>query len=217
MVEADGQAVVIDAGPDFRQQMLAAKVQSIDAILLTHEHNDHVIGLDDVRPFNFSMGRDMPIYGREHVLQDVKDRFGYAFQEGKYYGTPKMALMPIRNLEPFEINNLRVIPIEVLHGRLPILGFRIGDFGYITDAKSITDSEFEKLRGCEVLILNALREKEHVSHLSLDEALDWIAKLQPKTAYLTHLSHLMGPTSIWEQKLPPNVFPAQDNMKIELS
>ncbi len=215
LLKINEQHLVIDVGPDFRQQMLRAQVDHLDGILLTHEHNDHVVGLDDVRPFNFRSGKDMPIYARLSVQNDVKRRFPYVFSDNPYPGAPSVVFRDIEVDTPFQIGETIIIPIEALHGTLPVFGFRIGNFTYLTDIKTMSDQELEKLMGTELLVVNALHQKEHHSHLNLSQALGFIEKINPTRAYLTHLSHKMGLHQSVEQTLPPNVLIAYDNLEID--
>jgi phosphoribosyl 1,2-cyclic phosphate phosphodiesterase len=195
--------------------MLASRVTEISAILLTHEHNDHVIGLDDVRPFNFMQWRDMPVYGTRQVLDEVKLRFEYVFRkEDKYPGAPMIGLIEMDGVTPFFIEGISVIPIRVMHGKMPVLGFRFGDFTYITDAKTIDNQELEKVMGTKVLVLNALHHQWHHSHLNLEEALSWIEKIRPEKAFLTHMSHHMGLHEEVSKHLPEGVFLAYDGMVV---
>lgn len=206
--------LVVDAGPDFRQQMLRAQPGYVNGILLTHEHNDHVAGLDDVRAFNFMRMEDMPIYCHQRVGAQIKHRFAYAFAEHPYPGAPRFALQHIDKDQPFQIGSFYIVPIEFSHGNLPVLGFRIGDFTYLTDIKTISETELEKVRGTDTLIISALRRREHHSHLSLDEALALIRRIQPRKAYLTHLSHWMGKHADVEKELPPGVAIAYDDLQL---
>lgn len=215
LVQWEGLNLLVDCGPDFRMQMLNNKITRIDAILYTHEHNDHTAGLDDIRPFFFRQG-DIPVYAHQRVLTSLKKRFGYIFQtENKYPGAPNVAVNEIRN-QSFKFKNLNIIPVNAMHNRVQVFGFRFDDFVYLTDVKTIEKEEVEKLRGVKVLVLNALREEPHHSHLNLQEALDFIEELQPKRAYLTHISHLMGFHREVQEKLPENVFLAYDNLKITI-
>jgi phosphoribosyl 1,2-cyclic phosphate phosphodiesterase len=214
-IEVDGKSLVIDAGPDFRQQMLRERIHQLDAVVFTHEHKDHTAGLDDVRAYNFFQRKDMPVYGREQVLEQIKQEFAYAFAEIRYPGIPQINLNTITN-KPFEIEGVKLIPIEVLHFKLPVFGYRIGDFTYITDVNHISDEELQKVRGSKVLVLGALRKEKHLSHFSLSEALEVIAKVAPQKAYITHISHQMGLHSEVEEELPANVRLAYDGLKIEL-
>lgn len=215
LIEKNGKKIVIDCGPDFRQQMLRAKVSWIDAILITHEHNDHIIGLDDVRPFNFMKGRDMPIYLSQQVAEVLKQRFAYIFAKNPYPGAPMIQLNLISKSAPFQIAGIDIIPIEVMHGKLPVLGFRIDDFTYLTDVLSISEKELEKVRGTQTLVLSALHRKPHHSHLSLFEALELIQEIKPQKAYLTHLSHKMGKHEVVSKELPSNVEIAYDGLVIQ--
>lgn len=215
MIETEGNTFVIDAGPDFRTQMLRAKVKHLDAVILTHAHKDHIAGLDDVRAFNFIQKKAIDVYSREDVQTAIKNEFSYAFAVYKYPGVPEINLKTVENKE-FEINQIKIIPIEVKHMELKIFGYRIGNFTYITDCNYISDEEFEKIKGTEILVINALRRKKHVSHFTLDEAIDVIKKIQPKEAYLTHISHMMGLHEEVENELPSNIHLAYDGLTIEL-
>ncbi|MFL9832310.1 MBL fold metallo-hydrolase [Flavobacterium sp. ST-87] len=216
LIRWDNYSYVIDCGPDFRQQMLASDCQKVDGIIFTHEHADHTAGLDDIRPFNFKQG-EMPIYAHQRVLEDMKSRFGYVFETvNKYPGAPSVKTIEIVNNEPFAIGNKLAIPIDVLHGNLQVFGYRIDDFAYLTDVKTIADAEIEKLRNLKVLVVNALREERHFSHFNLQEALDFIALVKPEKAYLTHISHILGFHEEVQKRLPENVFLAYDNLEITL-
>lgn len=209
----DGTSIVVDTGPDFRQQMLNARIESLDAIIYTHEHKDHTAGLDDVRSFNFRQRKAMPVYGRKQVLEQLKREFAYVFAEIKYPGIPRLLLNEIEN-QAFDINNHPIIPVEVFHHKLPVFGFRFGDFSYVTDANLIKDEELEKLKGSKVLVLNALQKEPHISHFTLEEALEMIAKLAPEKAYLTHISHRLGKHAEVQAELPDNVQIAYDGLSI---
>lgn len=213
MFTIDGKNVVIDTGPDFRQQMLREKVMSLDAILFTHEHKDHIAGMDDIRAFNFSAKKSMDIYASELVEIGLKKEFHYVFGDFKYPGIPQVNLHRIDN-EPFEVIGEKIIPINVLHYKLPVKAFRIRDFAYVTDANYIADSEMEKLKGVKYLVINALRKTEHISHFTLDEALEIIQLINPKRAYLTHISHLLGKHADVSEELPENVEIAYDGLEI---
>jgi phosphoribosyl 1,2-cyclic phosphate phosphodiesterase len=207
-------SVVIDCGPDFRQQMLSSHCQKIDAILFTHEHSDHTAGLDDIRPFFFKQG-NIPIYGHHRVLENLKKRFEYIFEiENKYPGAPSVTSIEVSNNRPFTINHSTIIPINVMHGNLQVFGYRIQDFAYLTDVKTVDNVELLKLKGLKVLIVNALREEPHNTHFNLQEALDFITLVQPEKAYLTHISHLLGFHEEVQKALPKNVFLAYDNLEI---
>ncbi len=215
LVEWDNYTYVVDCGPDFRQQMLANQVSKIDGILFTHEHNDHIIGLDDVRPFYFKQG-DISVFAHPRVIKALEKRFDYVFETvNKYPGTPSLKINEI-NDNPFTIGNLEVIPVNVWHHKLQVYAFRFGDFAYVTDAKTIEEEELEKLKGVKVLTVNALRKEPHLSHFNLEEALDFIKKVNPERAYLTHISHLLGFHEEVEKELPENVFLAYDNLKITI-
>lgn len=215
LVKHKGLNLVIDCGPDFRQQMLANPIKRLDAILLTHEHSDHTVGMDDIRPFFFRQG-DIPVYARKKVLESLRRRFDYIFQsENKYPGAPSVQELEITN-KPFMIGDVPVIPIEAMHNRVPVFGYRIGNFAYLTDVKTIEPQEVRKLRGVEVLVVNALRKEAHHSHFNLAEALAFIEEVKPKKAYLTHISHALGFHDEVEAELPPNVFLGYDNLKITL-
>ncbi|WP_283640208.1 MBL fold metallo-hydrolase [Mesonia mobilis] len=215
LVEWDNYTYVVDCGPDFRQQMLANQVSKIDGILFTHEHNDHIIGLDDVRPFYFKQG-DISVYAHPRVIKALEKRFDYVFETvNKYPGTPSLKINEI-NDNPFTIGNLDVVPVNVWHHKLQVYAFRFGDFAYVTDAKTIEEEELEKLKGVKVLTVNALRKEPHLSHFNLEEALDFIKKVNPERAYLTHISHLLGFHEEVEKELPKNVFLAYDNLKITI-
>ncbi len=205
---------VIDCGPDFRQQMLANNVGTLDGVLFTHEHADHTAGLDDIRPFFFRQG-DIPIYAHERVIRSLKRRFDYIFaDENRYPGAPAVAINTIYNDEGFTIGDTEVVTIEADHNRLQVFGFRIKDFTYLTDVKKMKPQEIEKIKGTKVLVVNALRQESHHSHFNLEEALDFIEKVSPERAYLTHISHLLGFHNEVEKKLPKNVYLAYDNLVI---
>jgi phosphoribosyl 1,2-cyclic phosphate phosphodiesterase len=212
----DEHSYVVDCGPDFRQQMLASKCQKVDGILFTHEHADHTSGLDDIRPFNFRQG-EIPIYAHNRVIANLKERFDYIFKtENRYPGAPSVKTIEVVNNEPFQIGNKVAIPINVMHGNLQVFGYRIDDFAYLTDVKTIDDIEILKLKNLKVLVINALREEHHFSHLNLEEALALIELVQPKKTYLTHISHVFGFHEEVQKKLPENVFLAYDNLEITL-
>lgn len=214
-LQTETTSIIIDIGPDFRQQVLREKISNLDAILLTHEHKDHTAGLDDVRSYNFKQHQDMPVYGRKKVLEQVQSEFQYIFNGTKYPGVPRIELKEIGN-SPFTINDLAIEPVEVLHYKLPVFGFKVAGFAYITDAKTISEKEKAKLTGLDVLVLNALQHNAHISHLTLNEALALIEELKPKEAYLTHISHNLGLTRDVEQTLPENIHLAYDGLKLNL-
>ena len=216
LIEIDNRAIVIDTGPDFRSQMLANHVQRLDAVLFTHEHKDHVAGLDDIRPFNFKQQAPISVYASDRVEQAIKREFHYIFAEKKYPGIPEITLHEI-DLEPFTLfENIQIIPIEVKHYLMPVLGFRINNFTYITDAKTIAEKEIEKIKGTEVLVINALRIESHPAHFNLDEALQFIDLIKPKKAFLTHISHLFGTHKEIEQMLPKNVYVSYDGLQFDI-
>lgn len=207
--------ILIDCGPDFRQQMLANQVDHLDAILYTHEHNDHTAGLDDIRPFFFRQG-DIPVFAKKRVLDALRKRFDYIFKtENKYPGAPGVKENEIEN-KPFSFEGLTITPIKFMHNRLPVFGYRMEDFAYLTDIKTIEPEEIEKLRDLKVLVVSALRIEPHHSHFNLEEALDFIKEVKPEKAYLTHISHMLGFHEEVEKKLPANVHLAYDNLKITL-
>ena len=209
-------SVVIDCGPDFRQQMLTSKCTQIDALLFTHEHADHTAGLDDIRPFFFRQG-NIPIYAHKRVLQNLEKRFDYIFSdENKYPGAPSVLKNEVVENQNFQIKNKTIIPINAMHGNLQVFGYRTDDFVYLTDIKTMEKSEIKKIIGVKVLVINTLREEEHNTHFNLKEALDFIHLVQPKKAYLTHISHLLGFHEEVQQKLPKNVYLAYDNLEITL-
>ncbi len=213
LVQVEGMNIVVDSGPDFRAQMLACKIKQLDAILFTHAHRDHLAGLDDIRGFNFSMKRAIDVYCEKWVELAIRKEFFYAFEEPKYPGVPEMNLHTIEN-KPFSFKGIDVIPIKVMHHKMPVLGFRFKDFVYITDANRIEPEELEKVKGCEVLVLNALRREPHISHFTLAEALEIVEIVKPKAAYFTHISHQLGLHEAVELELPANVHLAYDGLEL---
>ena len=214
MISVQEENYVVDSGPDFRTQMLREKVKSLRGILFTHEHKDHVAGLDDVRAFNYREERPMEVYCTAAVEVALRREFHYIFSDKRYPGIPKINLNTIA-LDDFILEkDLRVTPIEVMHYKLPVTAFRFGDFTYITDAKTISEEEKQKVRGTKILVVNALHQSEHLSHFNLEEALEFIHEMKPEVAYLTHISHLFGTHEEIKKLLPPNVFPAYDGLKI---
>jgi phosphoribosyl 1,2-cyclic phosphate phosphodiesterase len=214
LLKINGQNFVIDAGPDFRAQMLRERTNSLRAILLTHEHVDHVFGLDDIRAFNWTQKYPTDIYAEERVQQAIKTIFHYVFADFKYPGIPKMKLHIIEN-SPFKIDGIEFIPIRCYHHKLPVYGFRVGDLTYITDTNFIPDEELAKVKGTNILIVNALRKEKHISHFNLEEALELIRKIKPEKAFLTHLSHSFGKHEDIQNELPANVFVGYDGLKID--
>ncbi len=215
-VEIENTKLLIDCGPDFRQQMLRENLSHLDAILITHEHNDHIIGLDDVRPINFLQKKDMPIYGLPRVLNEIEMRFPYAFSEDKYPGTPSFDLFPVTT-NVFSIQQVNIEPLPVYHGKLPILGYKIGDFAYITDVSEVPDSTQELIYNIPVLVIDALRKSpKHHSHFTLDEAIEFSQKIKAKKTYFTHISHRMGFYDEVEKELPWNMHLAFDGLSLEL-
>lgn len=214
-IETERLKLLIDIGPDFRQQFLSNDLSDVDAVLITHEHNDHVVGLDDIRAINFAHNKSIPVYASERVAACLRRFYPYIFNDNPYPGVPRVELHII-NEEPFYIKNLLIRPIQILHGRLNIFGFRIKDMAYLTDAKTILEHQYPLLNNLKVLIINALRKKQHHSHFTLKEALAEILKIKPEQAYLTHISHLMGLTAEWAQDLPSNVMALQDKQVISI-
>jgi len=216
LVSWDNYNYVIDCGPDFRQQMLANPIPKLDGILFTHEHSDHTAGIDDIRPFFFRQG-DIPIYAHERVIKALKIRFDYIFaDENRYPGAPAVKINRVQNGNSFKVGNTIAIPINVLHNRLQVFGYRIKDFVYLTDVKTVAPEEIKKIKGVKVLVVNALRIEPHHSHFNLEEALAFIKEVNPERAYLTHISHLLGFHDEVEKTLPNNVFLSYDNLKVTI-
>lgn len=214
-IETEGKSFIIDTGPDFRQQILRAGIQRVDAVLYTHEHKDHTAGMDDIRGFNYAQKSSIPLYAQAPVIEQLKREFAYAFGEDKYPGVPEIEVHKIEN-QPFTIAGVTIIPILVKHYFLDVLGFRFGDFTYITDANFISDAELEKVKGSKVLVINALRKTTHISHFTLDEALEVIEKIKPEKAYITHISHMMGLHAVVEKELPAHVHLAYDGLTLAI-
>ncbi|WP_417443811.1 MBL fold metallo-hydrolase [Joostella sp.] len=216
MINWGAYCYIIDCGPDFRQQMLRHDVKKIDGILFTHEHADHIMGLDDIRPYFFRQG-DIPIYAHQRVLKSLKIKFDYIFAtENRYPGAPAVKEEEIVNNLPISLGDKKVIPINAFHNRLQVFGFRFDKFAYLTDIKSIEKEETDKLKGVEVLVVNALRKEKHHSHFNIEEALSFIEEVKPKKAYLTHISPMLGFHEEAQKELPPHVFIAYDNLTIEI-
>lgn len=216
LIEARDTNLVIDCGPDFRQQMLRHPVRRLDAILFTHEHADHTAGIDDIRPFFFRQG-DIPVYAHPRVISSLKRRFDYIFaDENRYPGAPAVEIHEVEKGKPFSLGEVWVTPIDARHNRLQVFGYRIADFAYLTDVKTLEPGEMEHLEGLKVLVVNALRKEPHHSHFNLEEALEFIEKVKPERAYLTHISHKMGFHGEVEEELPQHVFLAYDNLTLTL-
>ena len=215
LIEVRDQTFVIDTGPDFRQQMLREQVKRVDAVIFTHAHRDHTAGLDDVRAYNFIQQMDMPVYGSSQVLEQLKVEFAYAFVQEYYPGIPRLSLNAINGAR-FDVNGVSILPLPVMHLHLPVLGFRVENFSYITDAKYIPPETIEKLKGTEVLVLNALQRERHISHFNLSEALEMVAAIRPCRTYFTHISHKMGLHADVEKELPEHVSLAFDGVQLTL-
>jgi len=214
-LEIEGKNIVIDTGPDFRQQMLRENVMKLDAVIFTHAHRDHTSGLDDVRPFNFKHNMDMPIFATHRVIEQLHTEFSYIFINNGYLGLPRIETHEITE-QPFSVHDITVTPLPVMHMKLPVFGYRFGNFSYITDANFISETTLELLKGTEVLVLNALQREKHLSHFSLDEALAMVEKIKPAKAYLTHISHKLGLHSDVEKELPSSVSLAYDGLQFSL-
>lgn len=215
LIEEKGKTFVIDTGPDFRQQMLREKVTNVDAVLFTHEHKDHIAGFDDIRAFNFIHKKKMDVYASSRVQEAIRREFAYIFSDFKYPGIPEINLFLLENKTTL-IHDVLVTPIEVMHYKMPVFGFRINNFTYITDANAISDEEKEKIKGSDVLVLNALRRENHISHFTLKQAIELVEELKPKKAYFTHISHQLGLHDEVQLELPPNIELAYDGLKLEL-
>ena len=214
LVEGD-KTVVIDSGPDFRYQMLRANVQHLDALVFTHEHKDHVAGMDDIRAFNYKQNSPIDVYAEERVQEAIKKEFHYIFTEFKYPGIPQVNLNTITN-KPFLIGEIKFIPIEVMHYKLPVKGFRINDFTYITDAKTISESEKQLIKGSSILVINALQKQTHISHFTLEEAIAFAQEIGAKKTYFTHISHRLGKHEDISKELPLGIELAYDGLKLEI-
>ncbi|OUJ72844.1 MBL fold metallo-hydrolase [Hymenobacter crusticola] len=216
-LQVQGKSLIIDSGPDFRQQVLRERIDHLDALLFTHEHKDHTAGLDDIRAYNFRQRQDMPVYAEPRVLAQLKQEFAYIFAEKKYPGVPQVQLMPLASdKERFFVQGVEVQPIRALHYKLPVLGFRIGGFTYVTDANYLAPEALEQMRGSEVIVLNALRNEPHISHFSLPEAVAILEDLAPQRAYLTHISHMLGRHREVEATLPDFIRLAYDGLRVQL-
>jgi len=215
-IAVNDKSFIIDSGPDFRQQVLRERIKKLDALLFTHEHKDHTAGMDDIRSFNFLQQKDMPVYGDPRVLAQLKQEFAYVFTEKKYPGVPQVETHELSG-EELTIEGIKFTPIEVLHHKLPVYGFRIGNFTYITDAKTVSDESIAKIKGSKVLIINALQKSKHLSHLTLEEAIEMAEKIGAEKTYLTHLSHRMGTHKEVQDSLPEHIRIAHDGLKIEMA
>ena len=215
LVEYQGLHIVVDTGPDFRQQMLREGTSRLDAVVFTHGHRDHLAGLDDVRAFNFLQNMDMPLYARQAVLDQIRSEFYYAFDANKYPGIPQLQLHALDD-RPFKIGDIDIIPLPVMHMRLPVLGFRFGNFSYITDANFIPEETFLLLQGTEILVLNALQKEKHVSHFTLQEAVAVAARVGARKTFFTHISHKLGTHKNVSKELPESVALAYDGLTIAL-
>ncbi len=215
-IESGETNILIDIGPDFRQQMLRENISKLDAVLITHEHNDHIAALDEVRAFNFLQQKSMPVYSSERVQKNLLERFSYVFKENPYPGSPRIDLVEINAEDSFQIADISIQPIEYMHGRMPVLGFRIKDFTYLTDFKSISEAELEKVKGTKILAISSIHHRPHHSHICLPEALELIEQLQPEQAYIIHISHWMGKDADIAPTLPSNVALAWDGLQVEI-
>jgi phosphoribosyl 1,2-cyclic phosphate phosphodiesterase len=211
----EDKSIVIDTGPDFRQQMLREKIRFLDAVLFTHPHKDHIAGMDDIRSFNFLLKKAIPVYANKITREQLISEFPYVFEPNGYGGAPRILLNEISD-EPFYFEGLQIIPVRVLHDKLVVLGYRIGGFSYITDANFISEASLDKIYGTKILVLNALQENPHPSHFNLDQALNEIERIKPKKAFLTHISHNMGLHASVSKNLPDNVYLAFDGLKLNL-
>tara|TARA_B100000809_G_scaffold191544_1_gene190233 strand:- start:477 stop:1238 length:762 start_codon:yes stop_codon:yes gene_type:complete len=215
LIEDNNQTIVIDTGPDFRQQMLRENVQKLDAIVYTHQHKDHVAGMDDIRAFNYKFKKDMDIYCTAEVEEALIREFPYVFSTYKYPGVPEIKVHNIKN-EPFNINGVDILPIEGLHYKLPVFGYRINDFVYLTDVSFVSEKEKEKMKGADIIVLDALRKTPHISHFTMEQAVELLEELQPKQGYLIHISHLMGLHNELVKELPDFIKPAHDGLVLQL-
>ena len=213
LIETEGKVLLIDAGPDFRQQLLQEQVRQLNGVLLTHEHKDHIAGLDDVRAFNHITGKPVDVYAERRVLKALEREFSYVFSETRYPGAPEMTLHAIDE-KPFTVAGVAVTPVRLWHHRLPVLGFRIGRMAYLTDVNRVADKEYEKLKQLKVLVVGTVQREKHISHFNLDEALAFIAKVQPQNAYLTHLSHRFEAHAELQASLPAGVHVAYDGLAL---
>ena len=216
-LQVQGKSFVIDSGPDFRQQALRERIDHLDALVFTHEHKDHTAGMDDIRAYNFKQQQDMPVYAEQRVLDQLRREYAYIFAEHKYPGVPQVQTIPILNdTETFDVQGVAFQPIRALHYKLPVLGFRVGNFTYVTDANHLSSAALDLMRGSDVIVLNALRQEKHISHFSLSEAVAVLEELAPRRAYLTHISHLLGRHREVEATLPDFIRLAYDGLRLEV-
>lgn len=215
LIESDDAKIVIDSGPDFRYQLLRENVKTLDAVVFTHEHKDHIAGLDEVKSFNFINKMRMPVYATERVQQALKREFAYIFSDEKYPGIPEIDLYKIDNMS-FSVKDINLLPIDVMHYKMPVKGYRINDFTYITDANFISESEKEKIKGSKIIVINALRREEHVSHFTFQQAINLMNELNPEKAYFTHISHQLGLHHEVSKELPSFIELAYDGLKINI-
>ena len=214
-IQVDGVSLVVDTGPDFRMQMLRAGISKLDGVLMTHEHKDHTAGLDDIRPFNFRQNRDMPVFGKPSVIDQIKREFAYIFSGHRYPGVPQVEAIEISD-SPFEFNGVKITPIPVMHYKLPVLGFRIKNFTYITDANFISEESIALIKGTDTLVLNALQKEPHISHFTLEEAIAMAQHIGARQTYFTHISHRLGLHAEIDQDLPPGIALGYDGLEISL-
>lgn len=214
-VDIQGVSLVVDTGPDFRMQMLRTGIKRLDAVIYTHEHKDHTAGLDDIRPYNFLQQMDIPIFGRRQVLDQIRQEFSYIFSKNKYPGIPQVEPIEITE-NPFQVNGIPITPIPVLHYKLPVLGFRFGDFSYVTDANFIPEESMKLLEGTEILVLNALQKESHISHFTLDQAVEMAQRIGAKKTYFTHISHRLGLHEQVDRELPDGIALGYDGLELTL-
>lgn len=214
-IEVNGVNLVLDTGPDFRQQMLRERIRRVDAVIFTHEHKDHTAGFDDIRSFNFLQQMDMPVYAAANVVEQLKMEFAYIFADKKYPGIPQVAINVLDG-DPFKVKGVAITPVQVMHYKLPVFGFRIGDLTYITDANFISETEKEKIKGSKILVLNALQKEHHVSHFTLDEAVELAQELKAEQTYFTHISHKLGSHRDVSAQLPENIYLAYDGLQVTI-